>query len=399
MQSGQDDTRPAGQRYRVVIVGGGPAGCACALALAQRGVPDILVVEAGDYSQFRLGESILPEAFRLFQTLGVDQEFLREGHAPCYGSCSYWGSDKRGYNDALMNPLGHGWHLDRRKFNLFLAAQARRRGVELLANASLAASAAARGPGFVLQLALGTPAHRRSASIHADFVVDASGTRAAFARQRGSRKLGTKPQVCLAARFTFPHRDQQRASERSSLTHLEAVEDGWWYGAHLPDDSLLLTFNSDATTVKTRQLQQPERWMAQLSAAANTAALAHGAVPLADMGGILSCPAPSYCLDHLGDDGWLAIGDAAAAYDPITSQGIVKAIANGIAAADVIAGAADARLYAQSVKAQYRRYLALRHACYGWERRWPDAPFWKRHHAEPGIPSMREGMEPPIRES
>lgn len=104
---------PSRQRYRVAIIGGGLAGCACALALAQHGVYDVLVIEAGDYAQFRIGESIPPEANRLFQALGIAQEFFAEAHAPCHGSCSWWGSDKRGYNDALLHPLGHGWHLER----------------------------------------------------------------------------------------------------------------------------------------------------------------------------------------------------------------------------------------------------------------------------------------------
>ena len=41
---------PSRQRYRVAIIGGGPAGCACALALARHGVHDVLVIEAGDYT-------------------------------------------------------------------------------------------------------------------------------------------------------------------------------------------------------------------------------------------------------------------------------------------------------------------------------------------------------------
>lgn len=394
----RDSPGPARPRYRVAIVGAGPAGCACALALAQRGVSGIVLIEAGDHTQFRIGESLPPDAFRLFQALGIDQAFLADGHEACYGSCSYWGSGKRGYNDTLLNPLGHGWHLDRGKFNRLLAAQARARGAELLLHTSLAASMPASGGGYMLQLALqtpggqggqrvpgvqgiqgvqavrGAPALPERAVIHADFVVDASGARGVFARQRGSRRRSQLPLVCLAARFTLP----DGASGRSRLTHLEGVEHGWWYGAPLPDQSLLLAFSSDAATVKQRRLQHAGRWMAQLSEAVHTAELARGAVPMADR--ILSFPAPSFCLDRLCGPDWLAIGDAASAYDPITSQGIAKAIANGIAAAAAVAAPAAALDYARSVERQYQHYLQLRRQYYGWERRWPDAPFWRRFH-------------------
>lgn len=364
---------PSRQRYRVAIIGGGPAGCACALALARQGVHDVLVIEAGDYAQFRIGESIPPEANRLFQALGIAQEFFAEAHAPCHGSCSWWGSDKRGYNDALLHPLGHGWHLERARFNRFLARQARLRGIEVLTRASLAASSPAPGGGFALDLRLGDPAHPRQAAIEAGLVVDASGTRAVFARQRGSRKVETLPLVCLAMRFAAPD------GARCGLTHLEAVEHGWWYGAHLPDATLLLAFYSDAPTVKALRLQQAERWLAWLAAAPNTAALARDAVPLA--GGVRSFPAPSYCLDLLHGDGWLAIGDAASACDPVTSQGIVKALADGMAAAGAIAGQATLGAVAQSVVLRHAQYLTQRRQYYGWEQRWPAAPFWRQLHA------------------
>lgn len=364
----------AKKSYRVAIIGGGPAGSACALALAQKGITDILIVEAGDYTKFRIGESIQPESLRLFEALDIDQAFLQEEHAPCYGSVSYWGSDKRGYNDTLMNPLGHGWHLDRVKFDRFLTMQAQARGVELLTNAQLKNSASAVDGGFLLDLASGVAGKQRL--IHADFVVDASGAAALFARQRGSRKVNTQPLVCLAARFAL--KDGEKRGHHG-LTQLEAVEDGWWYGAYLPDDSLLLAFYSNGATVKSQQLLQPTRWRALLSRAVNTAKLVQNAEPLSN--GILSFAAPYYCLDQLGGFNWLAIGDAASTYDPITSQGITKAIANGLSAADVITGQTDLHQFAQTINAMYRHYLTMRCRYYDLEQRWCDSPFWKKHRS------------------
>lgn len=368
--------------YRVAIIGGGPAGSACALALAQRGVTDTLLIESGEYDQFRIGESIPPESRRFFQALGIYQDFLAEGHLPCYGSCSYWGSDKRGYNDSLLNPLGHGWHLDRRKFNRFLAHKAGQAGVELLTDTSLAASEELAGSGFLLHIGRtgSSTQANASASIHADHVIDATGSRGLFARQRGSKKISADPLVCLAARFAIQDHDQAA----SKLTHLEAVEHGWWYAARLPDDTLLLTFSSDADTVKTMGLHKPDNWLALLDAASNTKALTRGTVQLD--AGIRSFPAPSYCLDRPCGDKWLAIGDAASAYDPITSQGIIKSLANALLAAHTIeqwmtGDTLDPGLFAQTIAAEYQQYLAMRRYFYQLERRWPDSIFWRRYQA------------------
>ena len=368
--------------YRVAIIGGGPAGSACALALAQRGVTDTLLIESGEYDQFRIGESIPPESRRFFQALGIYQDFLAEDHLPCYGSCSYWGSDKRGYNDSLLNPLGHGWHLDRRKFNRFLAHKAGQAGVELLTDTSLAASEELAGSGFLLHIGRtgSSTQANTSASIHADYVIDATGSRGLFARQRGSKKIGADPLVCLAARYAIQDHDQAV----SKLTHLEAVEHGWWYAARLPDDTLLLTFSSDADTVKTMGLHKPDNWLALLDAASNTKVLTRGTVQLD--AGIHRFPAPSYCLDRPCGDKWLAIGDAASAYDPITSQGIIKSLANALLAGHttgqwMTGDTLDPGRFAQTIAAEYQQYLAMRRYFYQLERRWPDSIFWRRYQA------------------
>ena len=61
--------------YDVVIIGGGPAGCATAIALQQLGITNVLVAEASDYSQPRIGESIPPDTRGLFSRLGIWQAF------------------------------------------------------------------------------------------------------------------------------------------------------------------------------------------------------------------------------------------------------------------------------------------------------------------------------------
>lgn len=56
----------------------------------------------------------------------------------------------------------------------------------------------------------------------------------------------------------------------------------------------------------------------------------------------------SVVLDTMSDTGWLATGDAAAAFDPIASQGLFNALSGGFfagnAAADAVAGEAEAAL-------------------------------------------------------
>ncbi|MDF3088971.1 NAD(P)/FAD-dependent oxidoreductase [Burkholderia sp. BCCIQ04A] len=367
---------PDRARYRVAVIGGGPAGSSCALALARAGIADILLVEAGSYADARIGESIPPESRILFRRLGIDAAFVAQAHEPCYGSCSYWGSDKRGYNDSVLSPHGHGWHLDRRRFDAFLASQARAAGAELLTGHTLLASAPHAPSGHTLSLGRATHVASR---VQADFVVDASGARAAFARQRGATRLDANPLICIAARLARP----DTGAPASMLTHLEAVEHGWWYLASVPGRMVVVMFATHAPAVRTMRLYRAESWRRMLQAARRTWQLVCDlGLDLSDLR-VKSYPAPSHHLDRLYGDNWLAIGDAASAYDPITAQGIVKSISNGIAAAETIRKHMDGdphalEAFARMVDAQYRRYLQMRHHFYGLEQRWPAADFWRQ---------------------
>ena len=168
--------------FDVIVIGGGPAGSSCAIALAKLGVQHIFALEDGDYSKFVIGESIPPNSKRILNSLGVFKDFLKENHLPCYGVCSYWGDDKRGYNDTVLSPFGHGWHLDRKKFNLFLSQQAEKSGVVVETNANFKKGVQLNNG----KIAIGYTQNNEDIQVTAKFVVDASGSRSLFAKQQGS---------------------------------------------------------------------------------------------------------------------------------------------------------------------------------------------------------------------
>ncbi|MBN9507503.1 MAG: hypothetical protein J0I21_00145, partial [Alphaproteobacteria bacterium] len=105
------------------------------------------------------------------------------------------------------------------------------------------------------------------------------------------------------------------------------------------------------------------------------------------------CAAHGCRLDRAAGDGWLAVGDAALAFDPLSSQGLLNALYTGLCAAEaagrMLAGAdRAAEDYAQTIGAlwaTYERHLAH---YYRQERRWPTSPFWARR-AGPQVVSLR----------
>ena len=74
-----------------------------------------------------------------------------------------------------------------------------------------------------------------------------------------------------------------------------------------------------------------------------------------------------------GDD-WIAVGDAAAAFDPLSSQGVAWALESGLMAAQAIDGHLRGQRqafgrYARKVAAEFTGYLAMRA-----DVLWPRAP-------------------------
>jgi hypothetical protein len=107
----------------VAIAGGGPAASAAALTLARHGASSV-IVERRDDEGAKPGESLPPSARWLLEQLGIAGALKEDGHLPCHGNRSVWGSDRVEELPFVMTPYGHGWHLDRRRFERLLIDRA-----------------------------------------------------------------------------------------------------------------------------------------------------------------------------------------------------------------------------------------------------------------------------------
>jgi len=81
----------AGVRYpkamrktKVVVVGAGPAGASCALALAQRGTADVVLLDKSTYPRVKVcGSGLSPHCLHMLDRLGIKDRFERNAvHMP-----------------------------------------------------------------------------------------------------------------------------------------------------------------------------------------------------------------------------------------------------------------------------------------------------------------------------
>jgi flavin-dependent dehydrogenase len=210
---------------------------------------------------------------------------------------------------------------------------------------------------------------------HAKFLVDATGRASMLARRRGARRIFydrlVGVVVFLSALAGNPLGDH---------TFVEAVEDGWWYSALLPNSRVVVAFMTDAD-LNARGSNRPiQYWQKQLDKTTHTKTLMNCC---ALESGPFIVAANSSKLNTLLGRNWLAVGDAAAAFDPLSSQGVYKALESGIRAARAIrnyfgGGGTALRSYAGETEEFFDHYLLMRNRYYGLERRWPHSTFWRR---------------------
>jgi flavin-dependent dehydrogenase len=377
------------QRYDVAVLGGGPAGAAAALSLRRlRPALRVALVEPSRYNAWRAGETLSPGCRELLSGLGCWERFLSQRFLESFGTRAVWGGDELYDHEFLFSARGSGWHVDRARFDAMLCAAARDEGAEVLAGARFAG---AERSGDRWKLALrGNGGMER---VEAAWVIEATGRAAAFAVRQGASRLAADRLVGVAVRFRAP------VSDPSTL--VEAQPDGWWYSATTPENGMVVVWMSDADLVRRLGLSAGPRWFEQLARSRYTAVRVEGAV--AEAGPIVRA-AHSQRLSDFGGDGWVAAGDAACTFDPLSSQGILKALRTGkiasFVALDGLEGQTDRAAsslarYQQLLAAEYSQYLETRAWFYGQEQRWPESLFWARRQPGAGDPQGMRQVSPP----
>ncbi len=299
--------------FDVIVGGGGPAGAATALALLG-GDPSLRVaVVAGHPGGSEFGETLTPNALPLLEQLGVGGAFLDDGPLPSHGTRSCWGGEAPFDNEAVFNPLGPGWRVNRGRFDALLLREAVARRATVYEGATLqTVSKTDRGRWTVL---VTQAAGGGTMSLNAAFLVDATGRRATLARRLGARVTYLDRLVGLAVLFTSP-------PATDGLTLVEACEEGWWYSFAVSGPRRLVVLMSDSDLLKAHRLAVPDRWHESLARTRLISDAASMSIPL---GPPRLLPAQTRRLDRFAGPGWLAVGDSATTFDPLSSQGLVKA--------------------------------------------------------------------------
>jgi len=358
-------------RSDVAIVGGGPAGLATAIALRREGLA-VVVLERTNYRSVRVGEHIPPNTKQLLASLGLADELTSGRHASCPGICSVWGSDEPAARDYLFHPHGEGLNLSRPDFDLSLATLAQQLGAVVVTGARVSSLSHLAGS-WHLNIQHG----RTVSEVRATVLIDATGRAAAISKRLGARPVVYDELIGIFGRT-------RSGVSHSNVVLIEALPHGWWYSAGLTDGSVIATVLSDPDLIDTSQAGRLSAWREQLREARMTRErIAH-----ADHLDLHVRTARTQRLDRSTGAGWLAVGDAALSFDPLSSEGISKGLEWGKRAALVAAAlcrgdSSEQQAYEREIDETFSEYLITRYRYYAAETRWSQRPFWQRRQLPP----------------
>lgn len=355
--------------YDVVIVGGGPAGMATALTLKSRGL-NSLVVESEMLPNGKTGECIPPTAMPLLKKLGLEKLVLNPQHQKYLGVRSRWGSDTVDEKLFLTSKFQEGFLLDRPFFECQFKTMIVNKGIEYWTGHSLAAI---EKGGHAHHLTFKSLQEKKS--IHARILVDATGRKASVSRLFGYRKIVKDQLVSIVCEYPLNE-------SISKMIYTESFDQGWIYAAPTNHHTISIMLFTDMDLL-TKYKDKKAYFKSVLSGTSFFCTINLDSAKWQQLE-VKIRPAHTSYLEQPYGQGWMAVGDAAFSFDPITSFGLTSAIASGYygghALADLLLKNDDAGLQVYHrimYEAFINSYVGLM-AHYNMEKRWLDKEFWKR---------------------
>ena len=298
-----------------VVVGGGPAGCTFAILAARAGA-SVVLVERDDYLERRPGEYLAGRIRASLDELRVSTDDARTISVASPGILSLWNGGA-----PLPKPYSASGQLDalcvcRHRFDALLFRSALDAGANVVSRAALGNLSRRRGGWHVSIREL----DGSSFDVHSRSVVDASGRNAIFARGQEARRIHRGDMIAIVGWLKPGGRPIR---PRAMLT-VESCSVGWWSLSSGADEALVATLYTSSNMIKTAGVAYDMWWAHALGKTRSVAGT------LRNVGAMLVKTAvyaafPSR-LSKMFGDGWIAIGDAAVAFDPVAGQGVARPI-------------------------------------------------------------------------
>ncbi|CAG8544134.1 36392_t:CDS:2, partial [Racocetra persica] len=343
--------KPCEQSYDVIIIGSGIAGSSFAIRMSQlfdsvSTFKKILIIEEKpkNLKTFKVGESLPGEAKPVLHSLGVlekvNNDTIQGKHLFCYGNNSVWGSDNLNATDSIFNPYGNGFHLDRLLFEETLLKTIESRYehvVKVIHGFSVTRSDFAEDKKFweitiSKYSSLNDDGCEMQKKVYGKILVDASGRRCCIRKYIPSLKRQSFDKL-LAFACLFESAHLNGLKDNDCHTLIESCYYGWIQTSRLPNNQRIVIFFTDDDLVKQlprkiRAVDEFVEFLRENSFNLNKILKEFDYAPIKNR--VMCMAANSEMLSEFASikNQWIAIGDSAISFDPLSSQGILTALYN-----------------------------------------------------------------------
>ncbi len=328
----------------VLIIGGGPGGSIAASHLAMKGI-DVVVLEKEKFPRYKVGESLIPHFWKYTDAIGVSDKIVQEGFIKKAGGFVQWDNTLRSVSFKDYGFTRSALHVERDRFDQILLDHSETLGAQVFQSVLVSQVETLQEFNIVHYQDLSTKA---KGQIKCTYIIDASGQNVVLAKKNNWLEYDQKFKFqafwayydqtsylnakCEVKNFTQRFIDPP-------MTLISSTGDWGWVwkivmkekvsiGAIIPQEHLD-RFKKYGGNLKTRF----ENYLADTPI---TAPLMTGSNLISD---ILSVKDYTYRSTHYAFDHCYLVGDAAAFFDPINSEGITMAMYSSYLAAWAISNA------------------------------------------------------------
>ncbi|WP_428740518.1 NAD(P)/FAD-dependent oxidoreductase [Tenacibaculum sp.] len=365
----------------ILILGGGIAGCIAAISLVKD--YNVTLLDKQLEPVDRIGESLAPAAQRILKELNllenesdaVKQSIFRNN----LGMQSYWGSNQLQIVDHMRNPDGFSKNLNRKNFEHYLRTVATERGVNCIWGTRLFTSSYEDNYWKIITKSDNVK-NRITHTIYTKFVIDATGKQSHFAKSLGIKRL--QYDNLISCWMSLPN------TQENTMSTIISDELGWWYSSVTPNNQRIVAFQTDTDLVNRNTFKHLDTFLPFAKEYKLIQPLIESNKANIKFHGTTS--ANSTRLEQVAGKQWIALGDAALSFDPLSSQGMFNAMANAMQVQKLLRNFnfiedLDSEkleqfnaVYNHQINQVWNHYIQHKNFFYTTETRWKDAPFWKR---------------------
>ena len=316
----------------VLVLGGGPAGSACATLLAEKGF-QVIIVEKEQHPRFHIGESLLPANIPLLERLGVAEEVKRIGLLKLgieFNSPEHNHVSLIEFADGWNKDLSWAYQVRRSEFDEILFRNATRTGVNTIENCRVRDIQFDHNDVAPVRIR----AEMKSGQprlFEAKFLVDASGRDTFLANKYKTKQKNKKHNS--SAIFGHFHDAVRLQGEKEGYISIFWFEHGWFWFIPLADGTTSVGAVCWPYYLHSRKKSLEEflwdtiKLSPQLEARMRNAKLVSETYATGNY---------SYASTISHGKQFIMIGDAFAFVDPVFSSGVMLAMNSAFKGADVV---------------------------------------------------------------